>query len=350
MANLPHNEHVILNIELKNREDEQAPSIPRNLRLSAVYFSDETLATNLLNKILSIVIEISRYIDLQSLDGITVSCDYERSLNEIDRGINNLHTLVPTKEDAVGVAMSIGVVRENNFKTHLVLDANFAVSLNDDELSGSQIYAEDLHILAHECAHVEVNKQFDTAFPNLLLEQVATNPLQSHRWNVILSSWDEYAVCRLISDFGYDPYDNYLIIFIPVLDKTRSNCIEAISEYRVHGNIEELVESVYESAANLMKFSSYLLGTMVSTGRSIDILLKEEVFKEQQWYIPYFVKLAEILDQIYQERGDWGSFELFELLGDLLVDIVEDIGIVPRAFSDDQVYFEVPFTYETLPI
>lgn len=54
-----------------------------------------------------------------------------------------------------------------------------------------------IHILAHECGHVEVTNAFDRCVPNVLLRQKNGSILEQMQWQVILAVWDEKEGVRL---------------------------------------------------------------------------------------------------------------------------------------------------------
>jgi len=113
--------------------------------------------------------ELSRYINLERLDGVTIAIDYKEALLAVDRGYETDFRLTPSSELVEGVAMAVSVVRNGVLKSHLVLNAAYIYSLpyEDDEH-----YAHSLHLLAHECAHVGLTMTTDKAFPDTLLKKI----------------------------------------------------------------------------------------------------------------------------------------------------------------------------------
>src|ERR1700728_2515316 len=63
--------------------------------------------------------ELSRIIDLEHLDGITVADDYPAALRDLDRGFEATRPLTPTTENATGVAMTPAVLRDGVLKSHI---------------------------------------------------------------------------------------------------------------------------------------------------------------------------------------------------------------------------------------
>ncbi|QFI70519.1 hypothetical protein [Sinorhizobium alkalisoli] len=69
--------------------------------------------------------ELSRYINLERLDGITIAVDYNEALLDLDRGCETDHRLTPSSELVEGVAMAPSVIRDGVLKSHLVLNAAY---------------------------------------------------------------------------------------------------------------------------------------------------------------------------------------------------------------------------------
>lgn len=323
-------------------------SIPPNLGLSAHGFPEEAYARDALHKIHSILSVISQYIDLSNLDGVTVSFEYDQSLAKLDRGYETSYVLTATKDVATGVAMAPSVIRNGKLKTHLVMNAEYVLSLLEKQGQETEFFNQALHLVAHECAHVEVTARFDTCFPNVLLKKRHENILDELRWQVILPTWDEYAVCRIAGSIGMDPTNGYLETLKLVLEKTRVECVECVKQYRLHGNVEQVVTEIYGKLGNLMKFTAYYLGALHSANIENE---KPEFLKAASgfdWYKPYFEKSERILVELFSQYGEWPDQKAFEQLGDVLEEMAEDIGVFAERQDADAVYFDIPYRAESM--
>lgn len=135
-------------------------------------------------------------LNLTSLDSVTIATedDYTQSLLELDRGVETRSMLSPTKEDhAYGVAMTPTFLRNGTVKSAMFLRTEFILPLNDSDPAS---YARALHLLYHECAHVEVSMTLDRAFPNFVLRPIG-DFVRSLKWFHLLPCWDEFAACYL---------------------------------------------------------------------------------------------------------------------------------------------------------
>lgn len=324
-------------------------TIPGNLNFSARGFADEDYAKKAMYKLHSVLSVISQSIDLTNLDGVTVAFDYDEALAELDRGYETTYRLTATKGVAIGVAMAPTVIRDGLIKTHLVLNANYALSILDEPGEESEYFWQSLHLVAHECAHVEVTAAFDRSFPKFLLQKAHSNILDNMRWQVILATWDEYAVCRIAGSIGYDPSGGYLETFGKVLGDTRSQCYETIKAYRTHGDVGQVVTEVYGKLGDLLKYSSYFLGAVGAQEHpeTHPTVLSETA--EFGWFAPFYECLIESHKTLWSEFGEWNELDAFEAIGDILEDMAESIGVGANRVSDELINFNIPYRPESMP-
>lgn len=109
-----------------------------------------------------------------------------------------------------------------------------------------------IHILAHECAHVEVTNMFERCFPKVLLREHQGTILGNFQWKVIFAVWDEFAVTAISAGIGEDQTDAYEATFINDLKKAEALSNDLILAYREHGSmfalISEIVDDLVERA------------------------------------------------------------------------------------------------------
>lgn len=300
-------------------------------------------------KLHSVLSVISQSIDLTNLDGVTVAFDYDEALAELDRGYDTTYTLTATKDAAIGVAMAPTVIRDGVIKTHLVLNANYALSILEEPGEKTEYFWQSLHLVAHECAHVEVTAAFDRSFPGFLLQKTHSNLLDNMRWQVILATWDEYAVCRIVGTIGYDPADGYLETLVKVLGDVRGQCYEMIKAYRTHGDVGQVAAEVYGKLGDLLKFASYFLGAVAAheNPETHPNALTEEA--EFGWFAPFYERLIAAHEVLWSEFGKWEDMDTFETIGDVLEDMAESIGVEAKRESDELINFNIPYRQESMP-
>lgn len=319
---------------------------PAQFLVSVRCFDNTEKATQFAHLIGTYIRELSRYIDLSRLDGITIASDYNQALLNLDRGYATNHRLTPSDEYAIGVAMTPAVIREGKTVSHILLNASIAVALKDQE---HEKFKLALQTLAHECAHVEITHRFDTAFPGILLRKRYENAHESFRWQIIHACWEEYAATWISASFGQDPSEGYEETFILALTETRMKANKLITAYRLHGNVNQVMAEVYGAYGDLMKFSSYHLGNMAGRGLSVTDFPKTTAALRDHWFAPHFDRLSAILGRIADEYGKWSDQGQFEAIGDLADEIVAEGGMTISRFDNGSLYVDIPFSPETIP-
>jgi len=322
------------------------PSAPENISISLRGFDTEDHARAFGNMLATYVRELSRHIDLSALDGVTVAFDYAHALLDLDRGYETSHRLTPSEGIVYGVAMTPSVMRDGRVKSHMVFHAGVLLALEDET---HELYGQALHMLAHECAHVEVTERFNAAFPGMLL-QTKVGVHERYRWDIIKACWDEYAVTQICAPFGRRPTEDYEETFITALNETRQRANDLIKAYRLHGDHGRITGEVYGAYGELMKFAAYHLGNMVGLGLTLEDLPKTKAALEGHWFAPYFEKLKEACAAIAAHYGSWTDRGAFEALGDLADEIVVEGGVIVYGDREDGGFaVKVPFTPETMP-
>lgn len=309
-------------------------------------FESEEKARQVGDFVAGYVHELSRYIDLHNLDGITIAFDYREALRDVDLGFETTQTLEPTDDEVVGIAMTASVLRHGRVKSHMVFNAAFMMAIVDSKSEGFGIA---LHTLAHECAHVEVVGKLDAAFPGETINARFNSMHAARRRSVILSCWEEYEVTRLCARFGDDPTSSYESIFVDQLRSARPAANKLIIAYRTHGDVDRLLTGIYGVYANVVKYASYLLGTLHGRGRSLTDLPATAAALTDHWFAPYVDRLLQAYDAIAVDYGKWTDRSTFEVVGDLIDEMLAEGGVIVTDLGDGRQYVAVPFTEETIP-
>ncbi|MEA5097324.1 MAG: hypothetical protein VB032_02175 [Burkholderiaceae bacterium] len=325
---------------------EVKPTAPNGFNICVKGISDEVHATQFGQRVGAFVVELSRYFDLGQLDALTIAHDYPQALLDLDRGYVTSHKLTPSNNDAVGVGMAPAVMRDGQLKSHLVLNAAFILPIEDEE---HEYFSLAFHILAHECAHVEATNRFNSAFPGILLQL----PLPAHaayRYDVILACWDEYIACRLCAGFGRDPTDDYESTFLERLIDVRQQANQCIIDYRIHRNIDQVLGDMYRIYGGLMKITSYHLGNLSGRDLSPADMQRTADALYGHWYAGFFDRLRTALEDIADQYGAWTDFAAFDVIGDLVDELIADGGVYITPNSDGSMHVNIPYTPETMPL
>lgn len=310
-------------------------------------FADQDYAKQLGSWVAGYIRAISREIDLSRLDGVTVAFDFDQALLDLDRGYPTKHQLKRTTGHVDGIAMSPGVLRDGLHKTHIVLNANYATALDKPD---HELFQLALHVLAHECGHVEVASVFDRQFPGLLLRRQYPSVVDAIRWDVILGCWDEYAVSTLSAGFGDDPLPGYQESLIGYLPLARSNANEVIKAYRIHGDVDRLLSDLSGAYGLLMKLAAYFAGTLNGQGKDLSDCPEAARALKGHWFEPFYDRLGETLRQLSDRWGRWEREDEFAPIADIFEDVLKESGVYITRISESQAYVNVPRTAESMPL
>ncbi|SFJ15230.1 hypothetical protein [Celeribacter neptunius] len=329
--------------------DEQISTTPSNLSASASGYEREEDARRIGSNVLGLIQLFGKYINLQTLDGITLAYNYGTALAELDRGVELGTKLEASQDWAIGVAMTAPVIRNEQVKSHIVVNAAIMEGLDEDP---DHLHCQEaVHLLAHECAHVEINAVFDRQFPDRVLRHKHETWYEHLRWEVISCSWDEYAACRISASFGQDPSENYLSVFKNILSEVSENVRQAIMKYRQDSDLNSLVVEAQRNIGNLAKFASYVLGTADGFERSFEKDMPElSAALDDHWFRPFFFRLRDALRELWARYGEWQSLDEFGSIADIWLEMMTDRGLEITPQNDGTMYVNVPFRPETDPL
>ncbi|SCK11151.1 hypothetical protein VAR608DRAFT_0545 [Variovorax sp. HW608] len=322
------------------------PTAPASFMVSARAFASEEQARSLAGAVGESVRLLSCNFDLSGLDGVTVAYDYPQALLDLDRGYQSKHQLTSSDGLAVGVAMTPSVLRAGALKSHIVFNAAFVAGIEDAK---HENYRFALHLIAHECAHAEITRKFDAAFPGVLLRQSHADSRTHYRWDCILACWDEYAATRLSAEFGEDPTDGYERTFLGHLAQARNVANDRIKAYRIHHKLDQVLAEVYSEYGNLLKFAAYHLGNLDGHGVDPGDRPETAAALREHWFAPYFELLHTRCRAIAEGYGRWNDMRSFDLIGDLLEDVLAAGGLHFSQTPDGRLQVNIPFTAETMP-
>ena len=300
------------------------------------------MATALTELIREVVTTLCMGFDLQGLDGVTVSANYDQALLDLDRGYESKHVLTASKGHGFGIAMSPRVLRDGQLRNHLVFNAHAIYGLLIEK-KGNRV----INLIAHEFAHVEITHLFNRTFPGLLLGQ-RMDTIDVFRWDVTLACWDEYAACWKSAKMGPTTLDEYETSFLSSLESARADANAAITEYRLHDDAVRVVNEACVQYWELLKYAAYHLGNLAGHGLTWMDMPKTVEQIEGHWFQPYFIALDAACKDLAETYGDWTPSQ-FGVIGNLAEDIVAENGLMFYRHGDGDVGINIPMTPETTP-
>lgn len=329
-------------------EEKTTSKMPQQFGVQARGFNDAETATRLATVVGHAVRKLGDTFDLSGLDGVTLAVDYNQALLDLDRGYETSYKLTATNSHVVGVAMTPGVLRDGVLKSHIVLNANNIWPLIDQNDAEGRDNA--VHILAHECGHVQVTSAFDNCFPNVLLRQKNSPLLEQIHWKVILPVWDEFAVTSLSAGFGASQTESYENTFINDLAEADERSNKLLLKYQEHGSVDQILSEIYGCYGNLLKFAAYHLGNLDGVGVRWQDSQKTASVLKDHWFLPYFERLEAACIEIAKSYGRWENTDSFMLIADIIDDLVERAGLLIERMDDGRLWVDIPYTPETDPL
>ncbi len=328
-----------------NSLEEMVSTAPTSFNVQARGFADTETATRLATFVGETIRALGKLISLQSLDGVTIAYDYDQALLELDRGYETSHQLKATNSHVLGVAMTPSVIREGQLKSHIFVRAETLLPLLDpNDEAGIRLA---VHLLAHECGHVEVTQQFERCFPGVLLR--GQMPLlETLRWDTIFGVWDEYAVTWIAANISSDPtasYNQALLTEVGAFDE-RNNAF--IRDYRWHSNVDQILSEIHRSCGNLLKFAGYAIGNL--RGKNLSWRDSEDLASvlTGHWFEPFLQALCDACEGVASNYGEWTDMEDFKTISAVLDDLVCRAGLFITEQEDGGAYVHIPFTDETM--
>lgn len=205
--------------------------------------------------------------DLTRLDGITFSNDFEKTLNETDRGFDR-EVSPEGGYDAIaqGVAALL-VIREGGVKVRLVLSKAYALSfIESPPTEKTQI---SLHFLAAGLSFVDSINIFEGAFPGFLMKTVPTTDheavLHCAMRQAIRSYYYAYDSSKSsVQDLVEDEFSRYLIC---ALDSESKKILDAKEQHSIDNDFIRLFRAAHEAASSILTASARLIGHLDGVGQ-----------------------------------------------------------------------------------
>jgi hypothetical protein len=247
-------------------------------------------------------------------------------LTEIDRGYETSHVLTASTEIAHGVAMAPGVFRDGVLKSRLAFNANMLVHLMDAE---GEAFPQVYYQLAHECGHVHDRTAFDIAIPGLLQRPYNFgSELARIKFGLGWGSWCEYAASRLSASFYPQQVVHFEETFFAALDGLDNRVEAAMDAFRDDNDGWKCFNAVTGEYDRFLTFTSYLLGHLNGLGGDVNLAPKfKEFLQSGDWLAKYVIDLDKTLEGIWNNYGEWKSFEEFNGLGELILLLAATDGV-----------------------
>ena len=211
--------------------DEDEPLLPLDLvgnaegpwqyELSLLGFSDDDRTQELIAAVKGIVESLADAIPLHRLDGITIAADYWAAVASLDRGYEGASVPeIAPDEIGQGIARTVAVFREGNWKERIIIDGGAALALLSED---SSTVEWGLYILIRQLSEVAITDILDRSLPGVWMRPIE-HQLQGFLYTNVHPAVFGYLGSHFSAGFG-DPPDQAEVkreLFITALREMKS--------------------------------------------------------------------------------------------------------------------------------
>ncbi|KHE05339.1 hypothetical protein [Citrobacter braakii] len=270
--------------------------------------------------------KLANALNLASLVGVTISYNYQLALNSVDRGFETSMELSPSSGDVIGVAMTVGVLRDGKNCAYIVFHAPYLEGILEPN---SEDWLIALGIIAHECAHVSNLAALNKCFPGMLLTHRCKNIHDQLRINCWMAVIEEYCATRLSVVFDERQIDRLKDTFIKQAENLYDYVKDETFHNQMHRDVDLTLDKVYSAIASTLTLAAYYLGACA--GMSVNFREgNEETFPSFEWLLPFIERLDFACDGIFERYGHWEGVDEMEVISDILDSIAVHLGVTVR--------------------
>jgi hypothetical protein len=235
--------------------------------------------------------------------------------------------------------MSPAVLRNGALKSYLVFDlaimGNLLQPMEQDE------HARAVHVMAHECAHVEITDAYDRCFPETLLRKQATTraeQIAGGGWH----TWQEYAATKRAAPFGRDPTQDYEGVFLTALAGITDDVQQRIDAYRMSHDVERLYHEPVPLIERFLELTAYHVGNLAGRGISLEDTESYAVQVASHPLAAHLITFAKRCEDVEALYGHWPDHTALASVGSMRDDIAAALGLILTELPNGRLYLRVP--------
>jgi hypothetical protein len=152
----------------------------------------------------------------------------------------------------------------------MVLNAyHMMVLIHPDNEEMEPYYRRMLYALAHECGHVHDLAVKVRCFPEQWLK-LRLHRRDSTLFEIAEACWGEYIASRLSAVVSPDEITtDYESTFCEQMEKGMPAIRALLRQYRIHGNVAQVLEECSYIVKKVLVYASYLLGQLARLNRDL---------------------------------------------------------------------------------
>jgi hypothetical protein len=337
-----------LPIEITIDELLKRPSTLPDIDIAMTGFSSEADAREVGGLVLDFLKVFGKSFNLERLEAVSLAYDYADALAKVDTGGFLRPPSHTQNKGAVGIAMTVNVLRDEVPKAHIVLHAGYLSLLRNPDDPNFQIA---VYTLAHEASHVHDLARQDQAYPGVYGRQIF-DTREAVLFDIAQSCWEEYIACLLSAAWASPSQTGYYeSTFCAVVTGIRERGNAYIMRYRIHADVGRLIREVVSEYGAALKYWAYLLGHIEGLGHTLQNAAPTANTSLQSLKLlsPLFDKFGVNLRAMYEIYGEWPGLGVYDRLKDTVHEVLKVAGIEFQSRPGGAYYLNVPFTPETMP-
>jgi len=329
------------------------PSTLPEITISMTNFAREEDARLLADIIRGFLSFYGKVMDLRGLDRVWVTYEYEVTLANLKRGFDTQNKLTPTNDEiGVGIAMTPAILVDGKPKSVMVLNAFHMMTLTQPENEELKAYYRQMvYTLAHECGHVHDLATKVRSFPEIWL-QVRLDRYDALLFEPAEASWSEYIASRL-SAFISPPEltAQYESTLCEQLEKGIPAIRSSLRQYRMHGNVSRVLSETSYVVKKILVYASYLFGQLHGLDQSFEEAAPtaNSMLRSDPTILALLKRLESELRQLESSYGEWESFEVFEPVKKIVLELFATFGMEIESRGEARLYINIPFSEGTTP-
>lgn len=288
------------------------------------------------------IFELSKLIDISTLEGLSFTIGDEEYLQEL-KSFNDY--LTPSSGAAVGIAMTLTHIDRDYSRNYIIVNCRYlGLEYFLKEYTGpvsqedmNRVVSDFLHTLFHEFCHVFGYQEMLENSPGLLTRDSFENDWEGFMHLTSLTCWDEYQVCNRANMIGSDQGDRYKTLLLNVMNQFDDSIKQVFREYL--GSIENsrfltLFNNTVLLVLDLFKYSSYYLGDLSSKENAI---ISDEISSHKLYGV--ISNLNEIFSSL-KSKVDTGTVENadFYKIGEYAQQVTMDLGLIVDPVNDGNMF------------
>ena len=267
-------------------------------------------------------------IDLQALDGVTVTSDCRAAacaLQDLPQGQVPLE--MNPQPEVMEMARTAAVRREGDLRFHIVLRRGLALSTLSPEPEMQRLA---LGCIAHEAAHVEHESHLYRMFPDSYGKPLECGNRSRQTFLKAMDVWSEYAACRSSAMFRPEAVEEFEGILCRAIEDSSAAALEQIKAHREGRGASDVFRELQQIFGDVFICAGYLLGHVHGIERNLKDRTShlEEIFRKKPSVKDLLTRLERILHELWLREFAWDSIEAFAPIYDLICEMMAQCGLV----------------------